>query len=264
VDKEGHVLDGTAFAEKTLKKYKSSDERLVFHIFSTKTDEKFSVLMLKDIPYLKFYGTVPDENGVFSISRMYFVFNNFDGWMEGDIGVSGTGRLVKTGTSTADFSVKTPIDFGEMIQGSIENRDSRFSGTHALMELRGRRERILNVTAWMKTYSGSSPELNLTGQKDFENYWQPILFPETVKTKLCPPLYTKLTSMNAGENSYAYSEGIKWNTSYTEELLPEHLRHLRNNGSLFRDWEEAAAWFYVEYYWDTIEKMLGKKYSLIY
>jgi hypothetical protein len=259
LDKGGRIVDGTAFDEKKAKTYRSSDKNLTFRLFSTKKGEKQSVFTLKSLPSLKFYGTAPDENGVFSISRVHFIFTSFDGWMEGDVDVSGTGNFVENIPSTAVFSVKAPITFGEITHGGIKNRDKRIYGELALTELRGRRERIEAAVSWMKIQPEHLSADILRPQKDFENHWQPILFPETVKTKLHPPRYATL---NTGANDYAYGEGIKWNAAYTRELLPEQLRPLRDNGSLFRDWEEAAAWFYVEYYRSAIGNLLIKEYQL--
>jgi hypothetical protein len=259
LDKVGHITDGTAFYEKKAKTYRSSDKNLVFRIFSTKKGEKQSVFTLKTIPYLKFYGTAPDKNGIFSIFRVHFIFTSLDGWLEGDIDVSGTGNFIETAPSTAVFSVKVPITLRKIAHGSIKNRDRRIYGDLALTELRGRQERIETAVSWMRTLDEPLPADILAPQKDFESYWQPILFPETVKAKLRPPRYTAL---GTGANNYVYDEGIKWNAAYTLELLPEQLRSLRDNDSLFRDWEEGAAWFYAEYYRSAIENLLVKEYYL--
>jgi hypothetical protein len=245
LDKAGHILDRTAFDEKKVKTYKTGNS-VTFHVFSTEKGEKQSVFTLKTLPYLKFYGTVPDETGVFYISRIHFMFSNTYGWLEGDADVSATGSIVENNSSMAYFSVKTPIVLGEITRGGIKNRDRRIYGELALTELRGQRERIEAVVSWMRMLQ---PELlpadTLKPQRHFENYWKPILFPETVRAALRPPRYT---AIEADAKNYVYGEGIKWNTAYTRDLLPEQLRPLRDNGSLFRDWEEAAAWFYVWYY----------------
>jgi hypothetical protein len=45
------------------------------------------------------------------------------------------------------------------------------------------------------------------------------------------------------------AEDVNWNAAYTESLLPEDLRILRDSGSLLRDWEEAFDWICFEYAW---------------
>jgi hypothetical protein len=255
LDKAGRVVDGTAFDEKKVKTYKTGNN-ITFRVFSTKNGEKQSVFTLKAIPYLKFYGTAPDENGVFYISRIHFTFSNIYGWLEGDVEVSATGNIVESGLSTANFSVRTPLVFGEITHAGIKNRDRRIYGEFALTELRGRWERIEALVSWMRMLQPESLPMNtLRPQRYFENYWKPILFPETARAVLRPQRYTAL---EASAKNYVYGEGIRWNAAYTRELLPEQLRPLRDNGSLFRDWEEAAAWFYVWYYRSAIENLLGK------
>jgi hypothetical protein len=256
LEKAGHIVNGTAFDEKKVKTYKTGNN-ITFRVFSTKKGEKQSVFTLKAIPSLKFYGAAPDENGDFYISRVHFMFSNIYGWQEGDIDVSAAGNIVENGLSSASFSVKTLIVFGEITRGGIKNRDRRIYGELALTELRDRRERIEAVVSWMRMLQPESlPSDTLRPQKYFENYWQSILFPETVRAAFRPQRYTAL---EAGAKNHVYGEGIKWNAAYTRELLPEQLRPLRDNGSLFRDWEESAAWFYVWYYRDAIENLLGKE-----
>jgi hypothetical protein len=51
---------------------------------------------------------------------------------------------------------------------------------------------------------------------------------------------------------FVRADSINWNRSYTERAFPEELWEYRNSGALLRDWEEAAAWIYVEYAWDSI------------
>jgi hypothetical protein len=61
------------------------------------------------------------------------------------------------------------------------------------------------------------------GQKQFESYWQPVL---------------------------------------SGEALPEELAVLRDGGVLQADWEEASAWFYIEYNLENIVEQLVKTYFL--
>ena len=58
-------------------------------------------------------------------------------------------------------------------------------------------------------------------------------------------------------DQWVKAEDIRWNTGYTERVFPEHLREIRNSGTLLRDWEEAVEWLYVEYEWDRLTEMLS-------
>jgi hypothetical protein len=256
VDKAGRFFDGTAFSEKAVKTYKNS-AGLTFSIFAAKDGGRYGVFALSAIPYIRFYCTEPDDAGLFFITRLHFLFSNLDGWMEGDMDISGTGSL----TATGNFFINGELTIGGITRGSIRRRDRHLSGEQALTELRNRYERIAALTGWMKEQSPPQDEAGiLVPLEHFENYWKPILLPETVKAKLRPTRFNTLNSADSNAQ-YAYGEDIKWNSTYTQELLPEQLRSMRDSGSLLRDWEEAAAWFYIWYNWDTIIKMLNGSLS---
>ncbi|MDR0685503.1 MAG: hypothetical protein LBF83_10305 [Spirochaetaceae bacterium] len=261
VDGAGRVLDGSAFAEKTVKTYISSDKNISFRLLSTKSGKQQTVFTLNSMPFIQFYGDTPDETGRFFITRVHFLYSNADGWLEGDVNASGKGIIVETATTSggraAEFSLEGPVTLAEITRGGIKRQGRRLYGSRALTELRNREERIHLVTDWMK--DRSPPALPVT-QKDFESYWQPILLPETVSKKLRPSGYVGPNEAQTG--GYSYGEGVKWNTAYTRELFPEYLRDLRDSGSLLRDWEEASAWFYVKYYWAAITIELHKKHYL--
>jgi hypothetical protein len=263
VNGAGRVLDGSAFAEKTIKTYKSTDKSIMFQLFFTKDGEQQSVFVLNELPFLRFYGTALEETGLFSITRMHFLFSGIGGWLEGDIGASGSGVVVEiddpSAGQSAEFSLQCPVNLLKITRGGIKRHSDRLYGNRALTELRNREDRILRVTEWMKE---RDPPAQLATQRDFEDYWRPVLLPETVNKKLRPSRYVEICAAQNGDDAYAYGEDIKWNTAYTRELFPAHLCPLRDSGSLLRDWEEAASWFYVVYYWDVIAKDLYEKHYL--
>jgi hypothetical protein len=258
VNGAGRVLDGSVFDEKTINTYTSTDKSLTFRLFSTKDGERRSVFVLNRLPFLQFYGTAPDETGLFFITRVHFLYSSVGGWLEGDIGASGTGIIVEADSRSAEFSLENSVVLTEIIRGGIRRYDERLLGDRALTELRSRGERIRLVTAWMKEQypPAAQPET----QHDFESYWGPILLPETVGKNRHPSPYAELYATQ--NDVYAYGEDIRWNTAYTRELFPEHLRQFRDSGSLLRDWEEAASWFYIIYYWDIMVRDLCEKHYL--
>ncbi|MDR3357145.1 MAG: hypothetical protein LBO04_08195 [Spirochaetaceae bacterium] len=263
VNDAGRVLDGSAFDEKTIKTYKSADKSLSVRLVSTKDGDRQIVFVLNRVPFVQFYCTEPDQTGLFFITRVHFLFSSAGGWLEGDAAVSGTGLIVETaspsGGNTTEFSLQGPVSFTAITRGGIRRYDKRLYGRRALAELRNREERIRLVTRWMKE---QSPPALLASPHDFENYWRPVLLPETVGKKLRPPRYTELSAAQNESNAYSFGGDIKWNTAYTKELFPEHLRQLRDGGSLLRDWEEAALWFYADYFWNTIIRDLCEKHYL--
>jgi hypothetical protein len=93
----------------------------------------------------------------------------------------------------------------------------------------------------------------ITDIDDFETYWKPILFPETVMKKKRPENWQQ-------EGDIIISaEGIRWNSSYTKRTFPEELWNIRNSGTMLRDWEEALDWMFNEYAWPRITELLTQE-----
>ncbi|MDR2343592.1 MAG: hypothetical protein LBD86_03575 [Spirochaetaceae bacterium] len=256
VDGAGRALDGSAFAEKTVKTYLSAGKDFSFRLVSTGDGGIQSVFVLKNLPFIQFYGTEPDETGLFFITRVHFLFSNAGGWLEGDIGASGTGLIAETSGQAAEFSLQSPVNFTGVAHGGIRRHGRHLYGERALDELRGRKDRVQLVAGWMKE---RRPPVPPADPREFENYWRPVLLPETVSNKLRPSRYTEAGAAQNERTVYSCAENIRWNTAYTAELFPEHIRWLRDSGSLLRDWEEAVSWFYIEYYWDIIIRELCEK-----
>jgi hypothetical protein len=87
----------------------------------------------------------------------------------------------------------------------------------------------------------------------FEEYWKPILFPELVPKKKKPADWQR------ENDQWNRAESVRWNISYTERLLPEELREIRNSGTMLRDWEEAFDWLYNDYEWSRIKETLSNE-----
>jgi hypothetical protein len=254
VDGAGRLVDGSGFTEKTVEAYGTAGKRLDFRVFSMKDGERAGVFTLKTLPGIRFYCTEPDETGCFFVTRARFLFSGTDGWQEGDMDASGIGRFVRTGPSRAEFSLEEGVEFGGVSRGAINRLGRRIDEERAAVELQNRKERVEAAVEWMRGRSGMR---EFASQKDFEKYWTPVFFPETVSKKSRPPLYNRLT----GSNESIYGEGVMWNAAYTKEVFPEHLRHIRDSGSLLRDWNEAGEWFYVEYSRnETLARLSGVHY----
>jgi hypothetical protein len=204
---------------------------------------------------------VPDEAGDFLITSIHFTFSGVDGWLEIDMDAAGNGKLIDNDAAGTIFLIDGAIEMGEITNGGIKRRSRTLSGSRALTELRNRGERITAVIDWMKE---QAVEKEFVSQEDFEAYWQPVILPETVKKKLRPPLFNESKTTGAKEKSfYVYSEDTWWNTAYTRGIFPEHLWMLRDSGGLLRDWEEASAWFYIDYDWENIIESLNRPYYFI-
>jgi hypothetical protein len=100
-------------------------------------------------------------------------------------------------------------------------------------------------------------DLAFSSQAEFEAHWRGFLFPELVSPKKRPP------SWSGEDPEWVTGEDVRWNSGYTRSVFPEALWGVRNSGTLLRDWEEAAAWIYLEFEWDRIIASLTKETRLI-
>jgi hypothetical protein len=126
-------------------------------------------------------------------------------------------------------------------------------GNEAVTALRNRRERVDVLVEWMKSLENSPKGLSI---KDFEKYWKPVMFPETVNKKKKPENWLREGDV------FKRADDINWNTSYTERVFPEVLHPVRNSGTMLRDWEEALSWIYMEYEWDIVTRAFSQEIGL--
>jgi len=250
-DKAGQVIDGSAFKLKTVSVYKSSSEKesqseiKVFFV-ENKSKEKSIIITVNKFPMIKFFGTFPNEDGIFYLSTLEFLAGNTHGWNEYSLELTGTGIL------KFDNTIIFKIDEIESVQitkGRVQQYDTRLTGNEALSALRNRRERVLALTDWMSSLNHEKGQTI----EQFEEFWQPILLPETVSKKNRPEGWIQ------DADKFQKAESIRWNTGYTERTFPEELYPIRNSGTLLRDWEEALSWIYLEYEWENIVELLSKE-----
>lgn len=255
VEKTGKMLDGSAFEEKTIALYRTLEKDgapadMEIALVENKENERsivFTILKYpasikqKDFPLsLKFRGTLPDDEGAFSLTSLEYLAGSTHGWNEYTLHIIGSGILSLE--EKAVLAQITEIEAAQITKGRIHRYDTRITGNEALTALRNRRERIRALAEWM--HSVDAPK----GQsiKDFEKYWKPVFFPETVSGKKKPANWRRK------DDKFQRAESIRWNTSYTERVFSEELWPVRNSGTLLRDWEEALPWIYIEYEWENL------------
>jgi len=252
MEKAGQALDGSASKFKIISVYSNSVKKnkqkpeIKISVVENKSKEKTIIITVDSFPMIKLLGSFPDENGSFLLTELEFLAGSTHGWNEYSLELMGTGKVKFE--DTAVFSIEE-IETVQITKGRIHRYDTRLTGNEALSALRNRRERILAITQWMLSLGLAK------GQTidDFEEYWQPILFPEMVSKKKRPDGWVQ------AEDVFKTAENIRWNTSYTERKFPEELRPIRNSGTLLRDWEEASSWIYLEYEWQNIVELLSKE-----
>ena len=84
-----------------------------------------------------------------------------------------------------------------------------------------------------------------------------MLFPEMVTQRNRPENWRQK------DDVFKITEDINWNTGFTERVFPQELIEVRNSGTLFRDWEEALGWIYMEYEWENIMELLSEQIILL-
>jgi hypothetical protein len=217
-----------------------------------KQGERSLVILLKEFPALRFRGSAPGEGGDFYLTGLNYLGGSVSGWNEFTLELSGPGTFVKS-EETAVLMFPVPPEPVQISSGKILRDGNRITGDEALISLRNRYERILALTAWMRSREGAPVYDN---PDSFDAYWRPLLLPEIVSKKKRPAEWKK-------ENAqWVRAEDVKWNITYTQSLLPEDLRILRDSGALLRDWEEAFQWICFEYAWEKIGGSLSREITM--
>ena len=249
MDKTGQVLDGSAFDRKKTAVYRTAGIEL--QQTRNRAGEHSVFITLRQFPTMKIRGSAPDERGEFQLVSLDYLGGSPHGWNEFRLDLSGSGNLL-LGDTTATLSVSEEVETVGISSGRIRRYDTRITGTEALTNLRNRRERLLALAEWINNPENPlAAPAALNTQNKFEDYWEPLLFPETTKKKKRPKDWQQ------EGDQWARAEDIRWNTSYTERVFPELLRNIRNSGTMLRDWEEAFDWLYIECEWARITETLS-------
>ena len=249
MEKAGQTLDGSAFAYKKTAVYRC--DTMEIREMRSKAGEHSLIITLPKFPTMEIHGSAPDLQGVFHLTSLNYLGGNSHGWNEYRLDLLGSGNLL-LGETTAVCSVTGGMEAMEISSGRIRRYDSRIAGTEALTSLRNRRERLCAMAEWLNDDSNPLAAA-VSSQKQFAQYWKPLLFPETVTKKRRPPDW-----LREGDQ-WSKAEDIRWNTGYTARVFPEFLRNIRDSGTLLRDWEEALDWLYIEYEWERITEQLAQE-----
>jgi hypothetical protein len=256
----GRVLDGSAFAEKTLAVYREEPKRGTrVDRLRDKAGQESIAIGLDSMPNLRISGSIPNGEGNFFVNSLDFLSPNLSGWNEFTLELSGSGSFVEGyfgGVQTAVLQLRMPLETLDISEGKIRRGAARLNGAQALTALRNRRERIVVLARWMQEQEGLP---GFSGPADFEAYWKPLLFPELFKPKNRGAAWA---AAQTSAGAWVLGEDIRWSVAYTEAMFPEDLWPVRNSGTLLRDWEEAAAWIRLEFEWDAIVTALSEKIEL--
>jgi hypothetical protein len=257
----GRVLDGSAFAEKTIAAHREAPKTGIrVDRLRDRAGQECIAIGLDSYPNLRMRGSIPDAEGNFFVNSLDFLSPNLSGWNEFTLELFGSGSFVEGsssgGVQTAVLQLREPLETLDIRAGKIRRGAARLSGAQALTALRNRRERIAALAQWMREQRGVP---GFSDQAEFEAYWKPRLFPELSKPKNRGAAWA---AANADAGPWVLGEDIRWSVAYTQAVFPEDLWPVRNSGTLLRDWEEAAAWIRLEFEWDAIVTLLSGKIEL--
>jgi hypothetical protein len=273
MEKTGRVLDGSAFAEKTDAVYGNGEAGFsgggvrVSRKRTTAQDGEYILIELAAFPTLGIRASVPDSKHRIVLESLEFLSPNRDGWNIFSREISGEGHF-KDEWYTAFLAIPHAPEALDISGGRILRGGVKITGDEALTALRNRGERIAALVSWMAFRLEKDDLSRIFEDEDaFREFWEPILFPETVPAKKRPPEWTSATGGLAGGGRWQRGEDIAWSVDYTEALFPpetaENLRPVRNSGTLLRDWEEALPWIFYQFEWDAIMESLSSEIRLV-
>jgi hypothetical protein len=254
----GRILDGSAFAEKTLAAYREEPTRGTrVDRLRDKAGQEFIAIGVDSHPNLRIKGSIPDGEGNFFVDSLDFLSPNPNGWNEFTLELAGSGSFVEGASGGgAALRLREPLEALDIRAGKIRRGAARLSGAQALTALRNRRERIAALTRWMREQGGFS---DFSDQAEFEARWKPLLFPELSKPHDRGAAWA---AANADAGPWVTGEDIRWSAAYTQAVFPEELWPVRNSGTLLRDWEEAAPWIRLDYEWNDLVALLSEELEL--
>ena len=175
-EKAGRVLDGSAFQEKRIARYraekkKGSEINIEIEIIKNRGGEQSVIIILKDFPMMKIRGSMPDENAEFNLITLEYLAGSEHGWNEYTLDLSGTGSLLFN--DDAFFFINEDIEPLQISSGRIRRYNTFLTGSYALSALCSRRERILLIVEWMNSIEDAPSGQTI---KEFRKYWKPLLF----------------------------------------------------------------------------------------
>jgi hypothetical protein len=240
VERTGNFLGGKS--EKEIARYVNGEKNGT-RLSVIRRDDGGEALAIvpESFPALRFNAVLSGDGGGFYLTSLSYIASSVSGWNEFTLELSGTGTFTPNGAGGI-LRFDRSLEKLRIAEGRIRLNDTRLSGSQALTALRNREERIAAMVLWMSVQNAPS----FTGQKSFEAYFKPLLFPELVSRKKRPASYTEEGA------KWIRADNVRWNKTYTLAVFPEELWSLRDSGAMLRDWEEASAWIYLEYSWESL------------
>ena len=261
IQKGGEALEGKVFTPKPLELYSSNggktEAKIELKEMPGKDGENFIEITNGQWPGLVLRGSAPGIDGSFHLTEAHILSPHVSGWNELNYELLGSGNFLSGRETGGVLRIEEAPERVQVSSGKIRLKSRRLTGNTALVALRNRRERILSLTEWMGKWQEKAGNLiHFDNQKEFDEYWKSLLFPELVSANKRPQNYS---SIDAGDAEWNRADGVRWNLAYTKSIFPEALWEFRNSGALLRDWEEALPWIFMEYSWEAIISTFNNK-----
>ena len=178
-----------------------------------------------------------------------------NGWTEGLLEGSGAIILSREKTGWA-FHVEDELSLWDVVSGEIRYYDTYYRGDEGLRKVKNRVDRMIQVSRFLREerefppFYGAIMKETSHG-RGFTPDVVSFLFPETekrFKRKERKQIFTEENRLyESASREKVLGADMYWRVEYSEKILPEHLVPLRNSGTLWRDYEEAAPVFYSLY-----------------
>lgn len=213
---------------------------------------------------------VTKDSRELELNSFHLIANWPRGWTEIEMELSGKFTLSKN-TDLDTYSYKATIteefEYWEVQTGAIKYEDSYYRDRDGLRKVSNRVARVMAAVDFLR-------EINGDEKKIYGHFWRKssygdamfwdikkMFFPETMIFKQIQDsnqLITGFTEQNNLKISDKFQWGnyMLWRKDYTEQCFPEHLKNVRNSGTLYRDFEETPGLFLtlynMEYFFNNI------------
>lgn len=208
------------------------------------------------------YRDYESDNLIFEIENIMIFSNWANGWTSAKLSAYGKLSFKKDG-SMFFVSVIEPLSIWRTQSGSIKYFNDYYTGDDGLKKVDDRLKRIMEFVLVLKSEFKNAPFYNIyhknSNGKTFYQSSREFLFPETVNLQILKEKTNKFFDKND-----SFSFGYIWSHAYSKKILPEELRELRNSGTIWRDFEEAAGIFLFYYNLNYYNEYLdGSEFTVV-
>lgn len=192
-----------------------------------------------------------DESGDIDIylNAMQFLAVWPNGWTEGEANIFAKLKLTKE-ENYYKCKIEEKFEIFEITKGAIRYQDDYYYDDKGLINVKNKFDRIIALNEFLKKQEGSqefflTPIFSSKTNKSYKDNFEKFLFPELfLDSVVYKSSNFKITDPS---NDLILGENILWNKKYTDNFFPEHLKNVRNSGTMLRDFEETIDLCFAEY-----------------